>query len=243
MSNFDQSKLFFIIAPDRSGTTLLQSIMSTFSNFCNTKESRIAGPASPSCWDSVRKLNDFSYLEKFIEENWTKEFFIEKSPPSITCLPQIYEKYPKANYIFLKRNPLKIYLSQMNLHYGLSELGKRVDDLGALVISSNGIEIKRERIMSKRLLKMILMQCNDIEHFPNRIEMKYEDLIEDLDSQLKRLSDVFNIKPNFEKAHEVTQKPSSSTTFRYGIKKLYDQSSKYLINIACRKWKYGEISL
>ena len=111
MSNFDQSKLFFIIAPDRSGTTFLQNIMSTFSNFCNTKESRIAGAGSPSCWDSVRKLNDFSYLEKFIEENWTKEFFIEKSPPSINCLPQIYEKYPSANYIFLKRNPLKRFYS------------------------------------------------------------------------------------------------------------------------------------
>jgi len=93
MNKFNQEKLFFIIAPDRSGTTLIQEIMNTFSNFCNYSESRIAGPDSPSCWEFVLKHNDFSYLENFIKDNWTSEFFVEKSPPSIHCIPQISNQY------------------------------------------------------------------------------------------------------------------------------------------------------
>ena len=52
----DQKKLFFIIAPDRSGTSLLQEIMNTFSNFSNRLESRIAGPESDSCVAHARPL-------------------------------------------------------------------------------------------------------------------------------------------------------------------------------------------
>ena len=70
MNEFDQTKLFFIIAPDRSGTSLIQEIMNTFENFCNKEESRINGDSSPSCWEYVIRLNDFTYLEKFIEEKF-----------------------------------------------------------------------------------------------------------------------------------------------------------------------------
>ena len=128
MMNLNQQKLFFIIAPDRSGTSLTQEIMNTFSGFCNRKESRISGSDSPSCWEFVSKYNDFSFLDKFIEENWSSEFFVEKSPPSINCMPQIIERFPNANFILLKRNPLKIILSQLNLFYGVSEIGTRKND-------------------------------------------------------------------------------------------------------------------
>ena len=100
MKEIDQRKLFFIIAPDRSGTSMLQELMNTFSNFCNKLESRISGDDSPSCWEYVNKNNDFSYLEGFIQKNWTSEFFVEKSPPSINCLPQISKRYPMANFYF-----------------------------------------------------------------------------------------------------------------------------------------------
>jgi len=125
MNKFNQEKLFFIIAPDRSGTTMLQEIMNSFSNFCNYSQSRISGPDSPSCWEFVQKHSDFSYLENFIKDNWTSEFFVEKSPPSINCIPQISNRYPNANFILLKRDPQKIVLSQLNLHYGISDIGTR----------------------------------------------------------------------------------------------------------------------
>lgn len=234
----DQKKLFFIIAPDRSGTSITQEIMNTFSGFCNLKESRIAGPDSPSCWEYVIKYNDFSYLEKFIEKNWRSEFFVEKSPPSINCLPQIAKKYPAANYIFLKRNPLKILLSQLNLFYGVSEIGARKNDLGKLLLKKDGILFERERRMAKRLIKMISNQVRYKPRFHNYVEIRYEDLTQSLDSQLSLMSDYFGIEANSQSAHQQLERPSYSSTFRYGLKELDDKVSKDLIKLASKLWEY-----
>ena len=238
MAKFDQKKIFFIIAPDRSGTSLTQEIMNTFPGFCNTKESRIAGPDSPSCWEYVAKYNDFSYLENFIEKNWSSEFFVEKSPPSINCLPQIVKKYPDSNYVFLKRNPLKILLSQLNLHFGVSEIGARKDDMGDLLFKKRGVILNRERLMSKRLLKMIGNQERYKSNFQNLVEIRYEDLTQSLDSQLNLLEESFGIKINHQKASKQLEKPSYSSTFRYGLKGLTDKIAIDLIKLASKLWMY-----
>jgi len=237
MQEFNQRKLFFIIAPDRSGTSLTQELMNTFSGFCNRLESRIAGPDSPSCWDYVTKYNDFTFLEKFIKENWTDEFFVEKSPPSINCMPQISERFQNANFILLKRNPLKILLSQLNLFYGVSEIGTRKNDLGDL-LQNKGVISFRERIMAKRLLKMITNQIRNKSSFQNNVEIKYEDIIESLDSQLKLMEERFGIKPNYKKAHEQLARPSYSSTFRYGLQNLSDKVAIDIIKLACKLWGY-----
>jgi len=238
MRELDQQKLFFIIAPDRSGTSLTQEIMNTFSDFCNYQESRIAGPDSPSCWEYVSKYNDFSYLENFIKKNWTKKFFVEKSPPSITCMPQIIKKFPDANYIFLKRNPLKIVLSQLNLFEGISEIGTRKHDLGSILLKKGNVVLIRERIMAKRLLKMINDQIRYYPYFKKKILIRYEDIMQDLDNQLNLLEKTFGIKPNYKKAHEQLKKPSYSSTFRYGLKELSDKIANNIIIHASNLWEY-----
>ena len=183
-------------------------------------------------------LSDFSYLEKFIEENWTKEFFVEKSPPSITCMPQISKRFPDSNFILLKRNPQEIVLSQLNLFNGISEIGKRESDLGDLLFKKNGIVAKRERIMAKRLLSMIRDQITYTPGFRNRIELRYEDITSSLDTQLRMLEKKFNIKADVKKAQEQIKKPSYSSTFRYGLTKLSDKFAKDIIALACKMWDY-----
>lgn len=238
MKEINQQKLFFIIAPDRSGTSLTQEIMNTFSGFCNHEESRIAGPDSPSCWESVAKYNDFSFLEKFIKEKWSSEFFVEKSPPSINCMPQISKRYPDANFILLKRNPLKIVLSQLNLFYGVSEIGTRKSDLGDLVLQKNGVISTRERIMAKRLLRMITNQLRFKSSFKHSMEIKYEDVVKSLDSQLQLMEKCFGIKANYKKAHEQLERPSYSSTFRYGLRNLTDKVAIDIIKLASKLWGY-----
>ena len=238
MQELNTKKIFFIIAPDRTGTSLTQELMNTFSGFSNRLESRIAGPDSASCWEYVAKHNDFSYLENFIRKNWTSEYFIEKSPPSIACLPQIRKKYPEANFIFLKRHPLKIILSQLNLFEGVSEIGTRKHDLGNLVLKMGGVITSRERLMAKRLLKMITDQVKYKQYFPNKLELKYEDITQSLDSQLDLLEGKFGIKADHEKARKQLKKPAYSSTFRYGIKELTDKMARNIIKIASNLWDY-----
>jgi len=238
MTEINQKKLFFIIAPDRSGTSLMQEIMNAFLNFCNKKESRIAGDDSPSCWEFVQLYNDFSYLENFIKENWASEFFVEKSPPSIECIPQISKRFPDANFIFLKRNPLKIVLSQLNLHKGVSEIGIRSNDLGNLIIKKKGVLAGRERIMAKRLLRMINYQEKYKNLLSNRVELRYEDVIDSLDSQLDLLEKTFGIKADFKKARSQLKTPSYSSTFRYGLEELTDKVASDIIKFASKLWGY-----
>jgi len=238
MKEFNQKNLFFIIAPDRSGTSLTQELMNTFNGFCNKRESRIAGPDSPSCWEYVNRYNDFSYLENFIEDNWTKQYFVEKSPPSITCIPQISKRYPNANFILLKRNPFKILLSQLNLFSGISEIGTRKSDLGNLLSKNGSIVRKRERIMAKRLLKMIKDQIRYKSTLKNHLELKYEDIVGNLNSQINLIEKHFDINGNFEKAQKQIKTPAYSSTFRYGLKELSDKVASDIIKLTCKLWGY-----
>ena len=234
----DQQKLFFIIAPDRSGTTLLQAIMNTFSGFCNTIESRMFGRDSLSCWVPVMQTQDFSYLEKFIEDNWTAEFFVEKSPPSIMCLPEIYKKFPDANFIFLERHPEKILLSQMNLFREVSENGKRKDDLGDIMLEEDNAILNHEFIMARRLYRMILNQVEFKHLFNKKITIRYENIINSLDSQISLLEKTFGIQGNLKNAQVCLSKPSISASFRYGLRGISDKQAIAMINLANQLWNY-----
>ena len=232
----EQSKLFFILAPPRSGTSLLQSLMNTFSGFCNLEESRIAGRNSPFCWLNVIRDGDFSYLEKFIEKNWTKEYFVEKSPPSINCLPEILERFPDANYIFLERNPTKIIKSILNLNLGYSHVGRRKYDIDTINDDVN--ILKFEESEARKVLNMINLQVKYKPKFRNQITIKFENLTESLESNLLNLEKTFGIISNRKKAIDCLKKPSRSSNFRYGYDKITSKKAIAMINLASNLWNY-----
>jgi hypothetical protein len=232
-----QEKIFFIIAPPRSGTTLLQGIMNTFSGFCNQEESRIAGGNSPSCWQFVIRDDDFLPLEKFIREKWNKEYFVEKSPPSIFCLPQIQKRFPNSNYIFLERNPNKILHSILNLFFGMSQIGRRKDDLGNLINNDRTV-LKFEEARTRQLLKMITSQVRYKPLFKNQITIKYEDFLEEPERNISLIEEKFGLQANLEKAKKILDRPSGSSNFRYWYKELSNEKASALIRLSCKLWGY-----
>ena len=107
----NENKLFFIIGPGRSGTTILQELMNTYSGFCNLDESVLGKfPTAIDLWSYVRRSNDYSPLEDYINNKWTREYFVGKTPSSILCLESLLKKFPRSNYLFLERNPKNIVL-------------------------------------------------------------------------------------------------------------------------------------
>ena len=133
---------------------------------------------------------------------------------------------------------MKIVLSQLNLHIGVSDMGTRKNDLEDSLIKKGSMLASRERIMAKRLLKMIHAQIKYKSLFQNRLELKYEDITSDLESQLNLLQDKFGIKANFKKATDQIKKPSYSSTFRYGLKDLHDKVANDVIKLSGRLWEY-----
>lgn len=237
--DIDQSKLFFIIGIGRSGTSLLQEIMNTYEGFCNTHESRV-GSKKLSCYSYVLKSNDFSYLEDFMRLNWSDEFFVEKTPNSILCLPQLSERYPDANYIFLERNPLKIILSQMNFHPpGRKDIKTRLKQLWQGNFAGKDLVLNFEQFKAKQILKRVESQVTHKSKFCNQITIKYEDLIENLDSHLMLIKDTFNVTPDIPLAKQTLSTPSkSSKKNTYKFTSLSDHAAIDMTRKACELWGY-----
>jgi hypothetical protein len=237
--SIDQNKLYFIIGVGRSGTSLFQSIMNTFDGFCNQNESRI-NPGRISCYTYVLKNNDFSFLENYIKKNWTNEFFVEKTPNSILCLPQLYARFPNSKYLFLERNPLEIILSQMNFH----PPGKKDEMLRKLWlfqgnISYEDLELNYEQFKAKQLLKWVNSQAENKSRFKNQITVRYENLVKNLTKTISEIQNEFDICADSDLAKQILLQPSaSSQNNKYDIKKLTDSKAIDWVKQACNLWDY-----
>jgi len=236
-----QRKLFFIIGVGRSGTSLLQELMCTFSGFCNKKESKISGPRSMTCWTPVRKSNDFSYLENFILKNWTDEFFVEKTPDSILCIPQMVQKFPKANFILLWRNPYDIVLSQLNLFPDHSEdFLERKYHVENLIMNEDDLSLNQEQYWSKFTLFQITQMVKNSRLLHNNMLLKYEQLTNSWYSCLKLLEKKFGIKKNKELAQKIIQLPSySSIENKYQFDTITDKQAITMIEKASKLLGYN----
>lgn len=234
-----QQKLFFIIGIGRRGTSIFQEIMNTFLGFCNAKESRILGDDKFSLWTPVRQSKDFSQLENFIEKNWTSKYFVEKTPDSILCLNELEKKYPKANYIFLERNPFDIVLSQLNMFQGDFDTLERYYHINNMIMYEDDLLLNREQYYSKMTLKQIYCQVENKNKFNNSITIQYETLKASFHSCLTLLEKTFGIKSNREAAKQKFSSTSySSKENKYAIKKIKDTEAISNINIAKRLWNY-----
>jgi len=238
-SGINQEKLFFIIGHGRSGTSLLQSIMNTFNGFCNDIEARIM-PEEISCYKWVKKNGDFSFLENFIRKNWTKEFFVEKTPNSIFSLSQLHHQYPKANYLFLERNPLKIMLSRMNYAPPPKsfEEQKKIRLLQEN-LTGDDLNLNQEQWLTKLILTEIKVQVKHKPKFKNQITIRYENFINHLEDHILSIQNKFKISSDIDLAKQILSKPSkSSKNNRYNIKKLTDETAIEWIKEACILWNY-----
>lgn len=242
MHEINQRKLFFIIGPGRSGTSLLQEIINTFSGFSNWLESRIPGSNGISCWMPIRKEQDFSFLENFIQKRWALEYFVEKTPDSILCLPEIATRFPNANYLFLERNPLKIALSQLNKHPTDKTLDLiiRKRFVENLVMPEEDVTLNLEQFTAKRILKMVECQVENKFRFKNMITIRYENLVNYLEEELEKLENQFKIEADYKKAIECLSRPSySSRNVSYEISELKNKKAKDMISEACKLWNYN----
>jgi CHRD domain/Sulfotransferase family len=211
--------------------------MNTFAGFCNTAESHLNGV---NCYAFVKKNNDFTHLERFIRSNWNNEYFVEKTPFSMLCLPQLYNRYPNANYLFLERHPVRTLLSQMNYYPpGETDRKKRMYDLKIGYIEEEDLLLNYEQHRANQVLKMVRSQVIGKPLFANQLTTRYENLVNNIEPELLLLKDKFDIIPDVERARKVLARPSvSSRNNRYDIKSLSDPEAIKMMREACYLWHY-----
>ncbi len=134
-------KLIFVISLPRSGSTLLQHILGNHSCMAASAEPWLLLPhllalnknaikgiydanigrialmdflemleeGQKAYYKGIRKYSDHLY-GSFLKKNG-KKFYVDKTSRYYLALPELYQVYPDAKYIFLIRNPLSILAS------------------------------------------------------------------------------------------------------------------------------------
>ena len=214
--------------------------MNTFEGFNNLGESRISDPDGMSCYSYVLKNNDFSYLENYILSTWTVKYYVEKTPDSVLCLPQIAEHYPDANYFFLERDPHSTLLSRMNMHTpGTNDEKKRRYDFEAGFIHPDELLLNYEQHMAAQLLKRVKIQVRYKSLLKNQMTIRYETLIKEPELITNEIASKFNLVPNIEKVKQILSRQSySSNDVKHEITKLTDQEAIKMVEVACNLWHY-----
>jgi len=232
----NEERLFFIMGIGRSGTTLLQELMNTFDGFCNDTES-IDLKNMVSFWMPVQTSNDFSLLENFIEKNWTRKYFVEKMPTSILCLPQLLNRFPKSNYLFLERDPMDIVLSQITLP-AIDEDRREEFHVKNFIMEKEDLDLNKEQYWAKLTLKLTNVQTLYKHKFKKAVTIRYENLIQSLDSHLELIKNTFKVNPDFERARQVLSRPTKSPKSTHEVNELTDELAIEMVKQARRLWDY-----
>ena len=86
---------------------------------------------------------------------------------------------------------------------------------------------------------MIFYQSKYKRVIKNKVTIKYERLIDSLDSNLSKLESTFGITATPARAHKCLEKPTSSRNLRYWYNEIYNTKAIVLTKLACRYWGYN----
>jgi len=179
----------FLVGFPRSGTTLLDQVLSSHSGIVCIEEREHFAKALGGVISDQQKLADLGALEtEEIEavraDYWRRvraemsvpagALVIDKLPLNIVVLPLIRRVYPDAKIIFALRDPRDVVLSCFQQRFGMNAAMAQFLDLGAAAAYYDSVmrlmEVCRER------LGLALHQ------------VRYEDVVADLETQARGLA-------------------------------------------------------
>ena len=194
----DESKLIFIISQPRSGSTLLQKLISN-NNLVDTVSEPwlllpLLGMFQPGLINAkynypVALKGFFDYLQKKNVEGEFKEelkklilnlykvsdsshFFVDKTPRYYEIIPQMMEMFPAAKFLVLKRNPFA------SLHSMLSTWS------GGKVDYQMFSTFYRDFLVAPFNIQDFCKKNTDN---PNVLEVKYEDIVSQPEIAVKNI--------------------------------------------------------
>jgi hypothetical protein len=200
----DESKLIFIISQPRSGSTLLQKLISNNKHVDTVSEPWLLLPLlsvyKPSLIEAkynypVALQGFFAYLEKKgvsdVFRNDMKKmilnlysngdstlFFVDKTPRYYEIIPEILEFFPAAKFLVLKRNPFA------SLHSMLTTWSQ--DKIDYTLINA----FYRDFLVAPFLIQDF---CEKHGSKPNVFEVQYEHIVSNPQEAVKAMYDWLNI--------------------------------------------------
>ena len=185
----------FIVGFPRSGTTLLEQMLSAHEAFASTDEQPMVqhmmgylaerGVIYPAGLDSLGEADRSVLREVYLKEaaNSVEQTsgvrLVDKHPLNFLALPLIRFVFPDAPLIFCQRHPCDSLLSSYMQNF-------RDPRLAAACSSLQNIADLYARLTERWI--------SDSKHFPSNIlYCRYEDLITDPDTQLRKIGDFLGL--------------------------------------------------
>lgn len=116
--------------------------------------------------EGVRKM--YAHFYNRAIEDTSKKFFLDKGPRYYHILPELYKVFPEATYIVLKRNPLAVLRSLVNITRQPVKCGIH--------------EFKHDLLSAPRLLRKGVILLGE-----RCCVVKYEDLLKDPDEEVTKI--------------------------------------------------------
>jgi tetratricopeptide (TPR) repeat protein len=183
----DSEAPIFVVGMPRSGTSLVEQILASHprvhgagevDHFATTT-SAVAARGASAYPEMIAKISDESfrelgktYVERLGRDAAAKDRIVDKLPPNFLFAGLIHLVLPRARIIHVKRNPVDtcvscyslLFSEEQQFAYDLGELGRYYKAYEALM------DHWRSVLPTQRML-----------------EVRYEDLVEDLEGQARRL--------------------------------------------------------
>jgi tetratricopeptide (TPR) repeat protein len=178
----------FLVGFPRSGTTLLDTILRSHSNIDVVEEQPLVRSAQafveksgypelaqtlPKEVISRARKAYITELDKHRESTDNKSILIDKLPLNLLQIPLIQQLYPRTKYILALRHPLDTILSCWMQNFKLNDAMANMVDL--------------ERIVDFYSVAMETFKICRAKYNLNVHEIRYEDLIEDLNGETSAL--------------------------------------------------------
>lgn len=185
-SQSSSSKPILIVGMIRSGTTLLDQIVSSHPDVSTagelvfwTKEAEVLGPdCKLPLSESVLRDSEERYLDRLKLAASDAKWITDKMPLNFRWLGLIHSIFPHAKIIHINRNPIDTCLSIYTNHFGAST---------RWVYNQSNI------VYFYRLYLEYMEHWKKVLPLGTIIDVRYEDLIEDPEPQLRRILDACEI--------------------------------------------------
>ena len=176
----DSERPIFIVGMYRSGTTLVEQVLSSHSQVAAGGELRfwfdvrkklIENAAMPTSWERAKQVGT-DYLAVLDRTNASRRFVTDKQPENFRVLGLLHLLYPNARFIFCRRLPVDNALSLYMTYF--SQPPSYASDPGDIVFAyaehKRLMDYWKSQIPSDRLL-----------------EVDYTSLVQDFESETRML--------------------------------------------------------
>ena len=237
IDNLDSDPIFLVGFP-RSGTTLLDTILRTSPSIEVIEEKPIVNLFIKKLeekikinFDNLEKLDldyvnemrstYFKYRQKYINSD-SKKIYIDKMPFNLIHIGEITRFFPNAKFILSLRKPhdviLSCYMQQFSLNDAMAHFTNIEDAANLYDLTMNLLE-KYLELFKK-----------------NIFIIKYEDVVNDFDNNIKKLLNFLGVEWNNElrNFHKTASNRGMIST------PSYNQVSQPLYNKSINRWKNYE---